>query len=55
MVSDVFDAATGKALSAQDLFEGGWEVSNCVQTTHNTDSPGKPSLSAAMSSQCICT
>lgn len=41
MVNDVFDAATGKALSAHDLFAEAVEMSSCAQTAHDTDTPGK--------------
>ena len=41
MVNDVFDAATGNALSAHNLFAQDVELSSCAQTAHDTDTPGK--------------
>lgn len=42
MVCDVFDAATGKALSARDLFAGELDSSGSAQSATSSNSPGEP-------------
>ena len=49
MVCDVFDAATGKALSAQDLFAEELCTSGSAPSATSSNSPGEPKIPVSMS------